>query len=286
MTSDRSATKRLGPLVEVPGKLRVAGNVVLLAPEVLGLVRRAAAPGLVGLGDRVVDVGHGALDVALLADDDDVPVRGLVAGDPDAHLVVLLDVPQFGPRLSDDEPVVPLLDLQLLVHLARVGDLVVVVHYNVVNYLLSLLDVFGLASNCDHGPFRPRPRRPRGFGHRDLHLQCVLDGPNDAALFADEIGQGIGGHLDGVALEVLVRQGSEALGNQLLESLLGLGHRFWLALNAQNVGLHVDVLHVGFFLDHVDGATLGPDHDTDPVFRDLQLGDGELLLGLLLGGRR
>mmetsp|Transcript_128663 Transcript_128663/g.345154 ORF Transcript_128663/g.345154 Transcript_128663/m.345154 type:complete len:414 (+) Transcript_128663:449-1690(+) len=165
------------------------------------------------------------------------------------------------------------------------GDLVVIIHHDIVDYLLGFLDVFALAGYRHHCSLRARPRRPRAFGHRDLHFESILDGPNDAALFADEIGQGIGGHLDGVALEVLVRQGSEALGNQLLESLLGLGHSFWLALDAQNVGLHIDCLHVGLLLDHVDGGTLGPDYDANPLLRDLQLGGGELFLGLLLGCR-
>mmetsp|Transcript_1482 Transcript_1482/g.3727 ORF Transcript_1482/g.3727 Transcript_1482/m.3727 type:complete len:416 (-) Transcript_1482:3-1250(-) len=163
------------------------------------------------------------------------------------------------------------------------GDLVVIIHHDIVDYLLGFLDVFALAGYRHHCSLRARPRRPRAFGHRDLDLEIVLDCPNDAALLADEVGQCVGGHLDGVALEVLVGQGGEALGDQLLEGLLGLGHVFRLALDAQNAALQVDTLHVGLLLDHVEGGALGSNHDANPVFGDLHLGHGDRLLGLLLG---
>mmetsp|Transcript_1484 Transcript_1484/g.3732 ORF Transcript_1484/g.3732 Transcript_1484/m.3732 type:complete len:417 (-) Transcript_1484:3-1253(-) len=166
------------------------------------------------------------------------------------------------------------------------GDLVVIIHHDIVDYLLGFLDVFALAGYRHHCSLRARPRRPRAFGHRDLDLEIVLDCPNDAALLADEVGQCVGGHLDGVALEVLIRQGSESPGKQLLNGRLGLRDVLRLALDAQDAALHGDVFDVGLFLDHVDSAALGSDHNTSFLFGDLYLDSGDRLLGFLLGCRR
>mmetsp|Transcript_154495 Transcript_154495/g.494167 ORF Transcript_154495/g.494167 Transcript_154495/m.494167 type:complete len:397 (+) Transcript_154495:251-1441(+) len=206
--------------------------------------------------------------------------------DVHADLPVVLDVLHLGAGPADEKPVAPFLDVQLLVHLTRVRELVVLVHQNVVDDILGLLDILLAARKHDLALLRRR----RALGHVlevDLDIHQLLDLPNDRALLADEVRERRRVDVHDVLREAIERQCAVALLDQFLDGTLGHLDGLGLAHDGEDLALGVDAIHLALLLDHLDLRAFRADDDADLVLGHVDRGAGagaRRLLGLLLSG--
>mmetsp|Transcript_117879 Transcript_117879/g.313583 ORF Transcript_117879/g.313583 Transcript_117879/m.313583 type:complete len:300 (+) Transcript_117879:228-1127(+) len=236
------------------------------------------------LPHNLLNIRLGPLDSYGIPNDDNLLIHRVLPWDVHLHLEVVLDVPQLRAGLTDDEWEEPLCNFQLLMRHALMCDGVVIVHHDVVDHILSLLDLL-IRAREGHLVLLARGRVLRGLWDLDCNAQLILDLPDDNATLPNDIGEVRWVASDKILREVLKLHCTVALFDKLFHSSLSLFDSCRRAGDGEDVAAGVD-LSLCLLLDELDLGTLWPNDDAYLLLGDLDSRRGAVALLLFLGGGR
>mmetsp|Transcript_20957 Transcript_20957/g.37733 ORF Transcript_20957/g.37733 Transcript_20957/m.37733 type:complete len:241 (-) Transcript_20957:523-1245(-) len=167
---------------------------------------------------------------------------------------------------------------------ARVGQVMVGVHDNVVDNFLGFLNVLGFASKR-HLVFLSRRRSLWCLRNAHLDAQLLLYGLDGGTLFTNEVWEAAWVDGDVLFFEVIEGHGGVSLLDELFDGALGYGHCVRWAHNGEDLTRRVDACNAALLLDELDRGALWANHNTNLRLWHLDGGRAQVaLLRLFLLG--